>query len=563
MTDDGSSLYANALAAHDAGDLDTAEALYRQLLPLIPDDPEIPYRLAVLLWQTDRLEEALQVSAHLPAAAVTDALLGNIHFSAGRAHDAIIAWARALAADPDQPRLWSQLGLAHDARGETDAALAAHQRAIQAAPDQGAFWYNLALTQQRGGDLAAAEASYRRALETLPDDPEVLNNLGNILQGRGDHGAAVGLYERALQHGPPSVELLYNLGACRRMLKNFTGAVSVLRHATERAPDHDSAWIQLGMALGSMGKPDEAVAAFRKALYANPRSLMGWINLGHTFKAMGREGDALVAYQTASRHTPEDGSDYLNAAVAFHNRGQRREAMEYYQKALELNPSDDAARHLLNALTGATPDTAPGQYISELFDDYAHRYDAHLEGELAYRLPVALRQLVDAHAPAQTFDRVLDLGCGTGLMAVAFQDRVTSFIGVDLSEKMLTQARARGLYDEVVQDDVVRFLQQRKEDFDLILAADVLVYLGDLAPLMSAAAARLRPGGRLVISTEQTDDDRFLLRESGRFAHSRAYVKRLAEAAGLHVETQRSTRIRKDHRRWIEGDVHLLRRDPI
>ena len=92
------------------------------------------------------------------------------------------------------------------------------------------------------------------------------------------------------------------------------------------------------------------------------------------------------------------------------------------------------------------------------------------------------------------FDRVIDLGCGTGLAARAFAAVAGEIIGIDLSPRMIERARLTGLYAELEVAEIVQGLvRQPDASADLILAADVMVYVHDMAPLLAEVARVLAP----------------------------------------------------------------------
>ena len=142
--------------------------------------------------------------------------------------------------------------------------------------------------------------------------------------------------------------------------------------------------------------------------------------------------------------------------------------------------------------------------------------------------------------------RILDLGCGTGLSGVVFRDVATELAGVDLSAKMIEKAAARAIYDELSVDDVASALNAQPAHWDLLVAADVFVYIGDCDEVMTAASSALRPGGWLLFSVEQGEEQDFVLREAGRYAHGAAYFQRLADEHGFRVHARENTVLRQN-----------------
>jgi predicted TPR repeat methyltransferase len=143
-------------------------------------------------------------------------------------------------------------------------------------------------------------------------------------------------------------------------------------------------------------------------------------------------------------------------------------------------------------------------YVARLFDDYAWRFDKHLIKNLGYRAPALITEALSAVAPSRRFASALDLGCGTGFMGEALRGRVDHLVGVDLSAAMIAKARERGVYDRLVVDDALAMFEREPQaSFDLIAAADALVYIGDLAPLFAAVARALAADGLFAFSYQR------------------------------------------------------------
>ena len=141
----------------------------------------------------------------------------------------------------------------------------------------------------------------------------------------------------------------------------------------------------------------------------------------------------------------------------------------------------------------AAPPTAPPGYVEGLFDDYSAEFDAHLVGVLGYKGHTLLVE--NLPEPERRFASALDLGCGTGLCGPLLAPRTDRLIGIDLAAGMLERARALGVYDRLERAEVVAWLEATAERFDLIVSADVLVYIGDLDRLFAGARRALAPSG--------------------------------------------------------------------
>jgi predicted TPR repeat methyltransferase len=215
-------------------------------------------------------------------------------------------------------------------------------------------------------------------------------------------------------------------------------------------------------------------------------------------------------------------------------------------------------RHLLAAWLGLPMRRAPASYVRSLFDEYAERYDQHLLRDLDYAAPNLVRSAVGDRLDGRTDTQVVDLGCGTGLCGPLFRRVSGRLTGVDLSPAMLRQARRCETYDQLVEEDVVGFLARHHRAFDLLIAADVMVYIGDLAPLLRAAAQAMRAGGMMAVTLEADDGDSYRLQGSGRFTHSEAYLARVADQTGWRVVSSRRAAVRREAGQPVDAIVALL-----
>ncbi|MDE1148130.1 MAG: methyltransferase domain-containing protein [Azospirillaceae bacterium] len=210
---------------------------------------------------------------------------------------------------------------------------------------------------------------------------------------------------------------------------------------------------------------------------------------------------------------------------------------------------------------GGAADLTP-TYVKALFDRYADRFDADLTRKLRYQAPDLLRQALDGVLGGRTGLDILDIGCGTGLGGVVVKPLARHLAGVDLSPRMVEHARARGLYDRLWDADLMGALAEADAAWDLVLAADVLVYLGDLAPVFQAVARALRPGGRFAATVERwTGEGDHILRESRRYAHAQAHVEAAARGAGLAVEHLAGVAPRWEKGRPVDGLLFILKKD--
>lgn len=391
--------------------------------------------------------------------------------------------------------------------------------------------FELATGLHEEGHLERAGELYRQLLDAHPGLVEARHLLGLLLAQLGDHAAAADHLERAARERPT--------GEVRRQLGEVYGALERWKHAARQ---------------------------FTLALEIDPQDIEARRNLGHASYAQDDFANAVLAYRQVLQVAPHDPPTWTALGFSLLQLDHADEARRAFAVAIEQDPSDQESRHMHAALAGEVPKSAPELYVAALFDDYAHRFDRHIVDSLGYRVPEQLRALVDEARLAATDVRpmdILDLGCGTGLTGAAFADCAARCVGVDLSSEMTRRCRERAPYTEVVTGSIRPWLRaavEADERFDLIVAGDVLNYVGDVEDVFPLIQRLLRPGGLWGFSTECAAGRNYQLQPSGRFAHSLPYLDRMAAAAGLQLEGRRPTILRVERDRPVTGHLSVLRR---
>jgi predicted TPR repeat methyltransferase len=258
---------------------------------------------------------------------------------------------------------------------------------------------------------------------------------------------------------------------------------------------------------------------------------------------------------------PDFTSAWFTLADIREQLGEHDAAVSAFQNARASDANDRHGAGLRLMRLGAEPVSGmPQAYVQTLFDQYAPRFESSLVDELGYRGPkllfhAVLSVRVAARKPA-LFKRAIDLGCGTGLAASAFARSVDHFIGVDLSPRMIERSRATGLYAELDVADMLQGLRARPDACaDLILAADAMVYVAELAPVLAEAARVLAPGGLLAFTTETHDGEGVVIGQGLRYAHGATYVRAAVESAGLELPLLEDRSARNEDHAPVPGLV--------
>ena len=320
---------------------------------------------------------------------------------------------------------------------------------------------------------------------------------------------------------------LYYLAEEHRKEGRLAEAEAVYRELLARAPYHLSALGSLESLLAEQGREKETAGVRKQRTKAEARNAY---TIGKALTAESEYEQAVPFFERAIELRPDYKKAYWRLAETFGHLNRNEEALRCYRRYRELDPESVGAEFMIAALgEGEMPPRPPEIYVRNYFNGYAETFDEHLCNSLNYRGPEILfeyvRRVVDRNADPLD---VLDIGCGTGLAGVRLRALARTLIGIDLSEKMLDAAKARGLYDALYPGDALAFLEQTPEaSYDLLIACDSLVYLGDLESLMIAAFRVLRPGGFFAFSLEKGDAAGFTLQASGRYAHHPDYLAHL------------------------------------
>jgi predicted TPR repeat methyltransferase len=254
----------------------------------------------------------------------------------------------------------------------------------------------------------------------------------------------------------------------------------------------------------------------------------------------------------------------------FHFGEALRQAKDYtgarhaFEEYLRLDPSDAMGAAIKLFLIGAAPapPAMPEEYVRALFHQYAPQFEKSLVGNLAYRVPGEMAALVLAHRE-NGFSHILDLGCGTGLAAQFFQGRAAAITGVDLAPGMIREARAKNLYTALHEAKIEDFLAAAEDRYDLILAADLFVYIGEIAAIFKQVATVMTGGGLYCFSVQTPADgaDGWILGPDHRYAHAHAYIARCIEESGLALVDHRAgVTLRLEGKKPVAGAIYLARK---
>jgi predicted TPR repeat methyltransferase len=430
------------------------------------------------------------------------------------------------------------------ADGKLVEAAQAYQELIEADPQHYRAMNNLGTVCEELGDLSGAQKAYMNARAVLPDSPIILYNLAHVMYRQDRFQASVDVLNTVIELDPKNAAAFYNLGNSHLNLKAMDEARSAFRRAIEIDPELSMAYSNLAAILLDDGDHEEALKMLNKALSLKETGFDHY-NLGRIHEAR-QDNDLAVEHYVKSLEVSPDSNRVREVLVHLLGRMDRRaDALVQLDEWLEKATDNPVASHLKAIYQGDVPNRASDEYVQSVFDGFAERFNQTL-ADLEYQAPTlvgaALAGVVDAESASL---EIIDLGCGTGLCGPFLTPFARRLVGVDLSSQMLAQAKTTEHYDSLHWRELTEFLAEAKDQYDVAVSCDTLIYLGDLRSTVAGVHKVLRPDGWFLFTLEKSESSEpFTADLHGRYLHSAAYVESLLNEAGFSDVTSSEQTLR-------------------
>lgn len=496
-------------------------------------------------------------------------LLGLKKVQEGDIPAAIVFFQKALCCSPEDPVIYNNLGTAYQQLKQDKAAIKAFEQALRLDGDYAEALNNLALLYQKQGFFQKALEHYSRALKTAPDFTQVHFNLGLLLLRLQKLKPALTQFKNVLALDESNTQAAFYAGVIALESDCLKEAETYFQSVITAEPYHSYALNNLGVIALKKQDSQTAISWFTQALAVDIKNTEARNNLAATFIHHDRFENALTHYAVLIEEDPDNTEYRYNAGVAemmlghldkamhhlnvllknsprhfaaltnlaaiYNRKGDKDKAADLLQQAMLIKPQDKAGRHMLSALNeeGKQAETCE-EYALNLFNNYALYYDKHIKEVLHYSLPSEIRKLLERY-PIKQLSFSLDLGCGTGIIGEVIRPFTKVLTGVDLAPKMLKEARKKGLYDVLVENDLLTFFKQDERRYDCILAADVFPYYGALDDIFEQVASHLLDTGIFIFTTEISETSAWALQSTARFSHHLDYLKELASKNHLSM----------------------------
>ena len=568
-------MFQKAVELQQNGALNAAEQIYRQILETAPDNADVLNLLGLIAQSrgihneaTDYFYKAIaNAPQHWPIFFNLAISLGAL----GKFVEAAEAYQKVLTLKPDCKEAHLGLGNIYWAQNNQDAAKEQFSAALKIDSDYTEAAINLAeltndTTSLEKLSVANPQALYylgRRAFndrdfttavtylskaDTLTDDDEIKSLLGEAEQASDQKEQAQKHFYQALNLNPHNLTALMNLADMETDSRNFSEAEKLYKRGIEIAPDNLRLHANYAEMLCRSKRTVEGLEEYRQAILIAPQTPELSYNLSLILKSLEEYEQALDLMFHAFYLAPEHTDWSLNIAetlVLFYEKAPekaRKICENWYQKM----PENTVVSHLWSALNQQTAANET-EYNRILFDNFAATYEQTLQN-LNYDVVAQIAALCGPLA-----GKILDLGCGTGLVAAKLKNQQNMFIGVDLSANMLEIARCKNIYAELHQADILDYLRKNSQSFDWVTAADVFCYFGDLRPILASISPQ-----NLIFSVETTDKtEKFAIQPNGRYKHNPAYLNLLLENLGYTQIQRRDIILRRENGQDVSGTLFV------
>lgn len=423
------------------------------------------------------------------------------------------------------------------------------------------FKIEKALSKVRQKKYAEAQKIYQRILKQNPKDLDANYLLGTLFAERRMYDDSRFYLKRALELNPESEKTLTNIAGLYKLEGKLELAEEYFRRALVINQSMAEANFGLGSVLDMRGcAPNIILQYYQAAIASAPNLAEGYQCIGALLSNDNNE-EAIQYFETALSINSNLKGIYKDIGGFYLKQGDQQKAIDNFLIAKQRSVQDIETDYFLCIARNEEPDEKlKSQYIQNEFDNFAKNFDHKLVDQLGYQIPgIGYKYLEEHLGQNMSFECIADLGCGTGLNGPLYESRAVQIIGIDISDKMLKEAKERGCYSKLLAGEICEVLDDNKFRLDLFIGMDLVVYIGDLEPMFKAVINSSMPGGYLMFSTELYEGDGYILQKTGRYAHSEEYVRKLSASYDCTVVGSKRSLIRKENEEDINGDVFLIK----
>ena len=574
-------LFQNALSLHEAGRLDEAECMYRQILETAPEHPVVLNLLGLIAQNKGLQDEA--VSLFLRAISENPQEVSyryNLAFSyklLKRYREALEAFTSVLKLNSNIKEAHNEIGLIYQHLGEYEKAKQSFGYAIQLDDKYADAKINNAMNMRYFNTICAIEELEK--LSTLYKNEALLwYYLTQLYFEQKNWPKAWSAAAKTKELAPASDEARVWLGELSLQEGEQENAKIYFAKAELINPDNQTALLRLADIYSRENNFDEAEKRYKRLVELDTKNFAAHQNYAEMLYRAKRTTEALEEYRKAVVINPQAAEISNNLALVLKDLSEYKEAANLLLNAYRLNPKfeeisinlfetlnllalKDSEKALKTATLWLELDNAnifaqklnatlQGEYFEnnhlfneKLFDHFADNYELVMQN-LGYSVALAVGRIV-GNEPTN----IVDLGCGTGLLGMALKTAQNKIIGVDISQKMLDKAADKNVYDRLIKDDIAHFLEHH-DDFDMAIMGDVCGYISNIEYIIA-----LLKNKKVVLTIETTTQDNVSIGPSGRYRHNPEYIEKLLRENGFKVIFKEDIVLRKEAGEDVKGII--------
>lgn len=569
-------MFQKAVDLHFSGALNEAEQIYRQILETTPNNADVLNLLGLIAQQRGLHQGAISyfykavenAPKHFPIffnlAVSLEALDKHL--------EALEAYAKVLELKSDvkeayfgRAEIFWHLAQKDKAEAEFQKALNIDENYAEALidlaemkndegklaelakkyPNNAASFYYMGRRKFKAGKYTEAQ-KYLQTADKLSQSSEIKTLLAEALINNNKKDEALILFYQAININPHNTVAALKIADIEAESHNFKEAEKYYKRVIELESQNLSAHVNYANMLCKTKRTLEALEEYRAAVLISPETPEISYNLALILKQLQDYEQALYlmfnAFYLAPEHT--DWSINLAETLVLYHKQEPEKALKIALNWFKKMPQNAVADHIWNALNGKKSEKE-AEYNRILFDVFAPTYEETLKN-IDY---AAAKKIVQICGDVK--GKILDLGCGTGILGQALKTDKNEINGVDISEKMLAIAKQKGIYKRLINSEILNFLQKNTETFDLITAADVFCYFGDLEPLFKLIYPQ-----KMVFSIEINPQiETFELQPNGRYKHNPEYVGNLLKSTGYDKIINLDLVLRHEETSPVQGAI--------
>ena len=398
-------------------------------------------------------------------------------------------------------------------------------------------------------------------LEQFPNSALLHNIAGACNAGLKQYDAAIDRYRKAININPDYAEAYKNMGIVLRDKGELEAAIVSFQQALQIKPDYAEAHCNMGIALRDKGNPDAAINSYNQALRIKPDYYEAYYNMGNVLRSdKGNSEAAIDSYKLALKINPGCVRTLIGLGKTFKLLGQTVESIKCFEDAIILDPEDTLGANLQLASLGqkGIPLKTPTNYMNAFYKEKSKLFHSSVPDN--YHGHLLIKNAIRATCNYQEKAKILDLGCGNGILSSFLSSYAETLDGIDLSPDMIRGAHKTGLYDSLYEKEIELYLANISSHYDVIIAAAVMIHFFDLEDIFLLIRNSLKPGGKFIFSVFEGSNADLQLNDFLMYSHSDRYITNLADRIDFKVN-YRNQAIHEYHReKPVTALIYMLQK---